>query len=201
MSPTMITIESQLANGHRARGFFRELPDRRAADALIAERYWDDDDQVREAMIGAILAQKRVFAIAYPSLAHRDVLQVFLRDLDGGLVFACVLVSGSRLRNMLAQSSPVIESFALQVLPSEHLSLEGVRAALQCWIERCFPNIAMPLIALERWTGPDGILQELLELLLSPREPVVVMSLAGTDTEEEPYIDPSVVQPPYELAA
>lgn len=201
MSTTMITFESQLANGHRARGFFRELPDRQVADVIIAERYWDDDDQVRESALRGILAQERVSAVAYPTLEHRDVLQVFLRDSDGDLVFACVLVSGGRLRYLLAQSSPVIEGFALQVLPSEHLSIEGVRTALQCWIERCFPNIALPSLALERWTGPDGILQELLELLLSPRDPIVVMSPAAADTDEELHVDPSVVQPPYELAA
>lgn len=166
----MIIFETRLANDHPARGFFRELPAPPLAEATVAERYWDEDDQARAPTLRTILARPNVSAIAHPTLGHRDVLQVFLRDQDGGggdLVFACVLVSGARLRDMLAQSSPVVEGFALQILPSEHLSVESVRAALQCWIERCFPDLGLPDLTVERWTGPEGISQELRELLLS----------------------------------
>jgi hypothetical protein len=142
----MITIETMLANERRARGFFRELPAPQIAQAVVAERYWDDDDQARAPSLQNILSRTNVSAIAYPTLAHRDVLQVFLRDEgDDDLVFACVLVSGARLRAMLAQSSPIVEGFALQVLPSEHLSVESIRAALQSWIERCFPELGYPV--------------------------------------------------------
>lgn len=198
----MITFESQLANRHRARGFFRELPHPEAATAVIAEQYWDDDDQARQPALRKILQRTNVSAIAYPTLGNRDVLQVFLRDNRGEPVFACVLVSGARLRDMLARSSPIVEGFALQVLPSEHLSVESVRAALQSWIERCFPDLVLPNLVVERWTGPEGILQEILELLLALRGvESTTMIVNDADGASEWHPDPALAQPPYELAA
>lgn len=198
----MITFESQLANEHRARGFFRELPDPQAARAIIAAQYCDDDDQTREPALRRILQRPSVSAIAYPTLGHRDVLQVFLRDSSGEPVFACVLISGARLRDMLAESSPIVEGFAMQVLPSNHLSIESIRVALQSWIERCFPDLVLPSLVVERWTGPEGILQELLELLLAPpgAQPATLFvdDAAGSG---ELHPDPGLAQPPYELAA
>lgn len=151
----MITFETQLANQRRARGFFRELPDPQAAEAIMAGRYWDNDDQAREPVLRNLLARTNVAAIAYPTLGHRDVIQLFLRDSDGDdLVFACVLVSGARLQAMLAQSSPIVEGFALQVLPGEHLSVESIRAALQSWVERCFPDLVLPDLTVQTHTVP-----------------------------------------------
>ncbi len=142
----MIVVESQLADHRRARVFFGESPpDAQAADSAAAARYWDDEDQDREPALRRILAQTNVSAVAYPTEGHRDVLQVFFREHDrDGLVFACVLVSGARWRDMLARSSPLVEGFALQVLQGEHLSMEGIRAALHVWVERCFPDIVLP---------------------------------------------------------
>jgi hypothetical protein len=193
----VITVESTVAGGRRARGFFRDLPLVENAEAAIAARYWDDEDQLREPVLRAALSRTPVRAIAYPTLGHRDVLQVFLKDDQDHLVFACVLISGARLRDMLAQSSPIIEGFALQVLPGEHLSMEGVRAALQAWVERCFPHLVLPSITVERWTGPEGILHELLELLVSQPTP----ELPGPELPSEIEPDPEIAQPPYEIAA
>jgi hypothetical protein len=198
----MIIVESRLPNEHRARGFFRELADPRTASAIIAEQHWDDDDRAREPVLRRILAQANVSAVAYPTTGHRDVLQVFLRDGDGSPVFACVLVSGARLRDMLAQSSPVVEGFALQVLPSEQLSVESMRAGLQSWIERCFPDLVLPSLVVERWTGPEGLLYELLELLLSRPDPIMLTMISeDADQVDELRPDPGLAQPPYELAA
>lgn len=199
----MITFETKLPNGHRGRGFFRELLDPEIANAIIADRYWDDDDQTRAPVLHSILARSNVSAIAYPTLGHRDVLQVFLKDSSDQPVFACVLVSGARLRTMLEASSPIVEGFALQVLPSEHLSIESIRAALQSWIERCFPTIVLPNLTLERWTGPQGIVQELLEYLLSsaPARRLLFTTTVDTEPLGELHPDPELAQPPYEDAA
>jgi hypothetical protein len=194
---TVITFESTLVDGRRARGFFRQLPRASDAEAAITTRYWDEEDQEREPVLRAILSRPTVRAIAYPTLGHRDVLQVFLKDSEDQPVFASVLVSGTRLRDMLAQSSPIIEGFTLQVLPGEHLSMEGVRAALQAWVERCFPRLVLPSITVERWTGPEGLLQELLELLIS--QPTPEIPNLEQPSEVEP--DPDIAQPPYEIAA
>jgi hypothetical protein len=148
----MIVVESQLAGRRRARAFFQELPvDSQAADTAVVTRYWDDEDQEREPALRRIVAQTNVSAVAYPTSGHRDVLQVFLKEHDrDDLLFACVLITGARLRDMLARSSPIVEGFGLQVLPGEHLSMEGIRSALQVWVERCFPDIVLPNITVER---------------------------------------------------
>jgi hypothetical protein len=61
----------------------------------------------------------------------------------------------------------------------------------------------MPSLVVERWTGPEGILPELLELLLS--QPAASAPLptviTGGDASEELHPDPGLAQPPYELAA
>lgn len=101
----MITFESQLADEHRARGFFRELPDPQAASAVIAEQYWDDDDQARQPALRRILQRRNVSAIAYPTLGHRDVLQVFLRDSGGEPVFIT-----SSLLDICEASTPTCRS-------------------------------------------------------------------------------------------
>lgn len=199
----MITVESQLEDGRRARAFFRELPPNiHTADAAIAAGYFDDDDRLREPLLRDILNARNVLAIAYPTHGHRDVLQVFLRSSDDDLVLACVVVTGARLRNMLAGSLPVVEGFALQVMQGEQLSANGIRAALQAWIERCFPRLTLPSVLLELWTGPDGVSSELLELLYSRSLPIANASAgfdANAPTELEP--DPGLAQPPYEVAA
>ena len=201
----MIIVESQLAGRRSARVFFRTLPsDPGVADIAAGARYWDDDDQAREPVLRSILAQINLRAIAYPTAGHRDVLQVSLRsNHTEELTFACVLVSGARFRNMLEHSSPIVEGFALQVMPGEQLSMEGVRAGLHAWIERCFPDIVLPSLTVERWTGPEGILYEVLELLLSPH-PTGGLSQASVSLDDpsvELQPDPSIAQPPYEAAA
>jgi hypothetical protein len=202
----MIVVESQRAGQRRARVFFRELPrDLQTADSAVVARYWDDEDQDREPSLRRILAQTNVSAVAYPTSGHRDVLQVFLKDSDrDDLVFACVLVSGSRLRDMLARSAPIVEGFALQVLQGEHLSMEGIRAGLQVWVERCFPDIVLPSITVERWTGPEGILHELLEWLHAQPNPILEVSESFPSRDDAPAElepDPGLAQPPYEAAA
>jgi hypothetical protein len=202
----VIVVEAQPADHRRARVFFREFPtDLQAADSAVVARYWDDEDQEREPALRRILVQPNVGAVAYPTSGHRDVLQVFLKETGrDALVFACVLMSGARLRDMLARSSPIVEGFALQVLPGDHLSMEGIRAALQVWVERCFPDLVLPSLTVERWTGPEGIQHELLELLYAQPNPIQVVSrtfASGDDTPTELQPDPELAQPPYETAA
>src|SRR5512147_535823 len=121
----MIIVESQGADGRRTRVFFRTLPpDPGVADTLAEARYWDDEDQAREPALRSMLSQANLRAVAYPTIGHRDVLQLFLRaNGTDELTFACALVSGARLRDMLEHASPIVEGFALQVLPGEQLSM------------------------------------------------------------------------------
>jgi hypothetical protein len=102
----MISIKCQRADRRRARVVFRGAPvDAVTTEDIAAARFWDDDDEKREPLLRRLLAQPNVRAIAYPTSGHRDVLQVYLPEPDqGGLVFACVMMSGARLRDLLKQS-------------------------------------------------------------------------------------------------
>ncbi|HET7501582.1 MAG TPA: hypothetical protein VFK02_11280 [Kofleriaceae bacterium] len=201
----MISIECQRADRRRARVIFRGPPvDAVAAEDIAEARFWDDDDPEREPLLRRLLVQPNVSAIAYPTSGHRDVLQVFLREPEGGLVFACVMMSGARLRDLLTQSPFIVEGFSLQILQGEHLSMEGIRTALLVWVERCFPDVVQPSITIERWTGPEGILQELLEWLYAQPSLQLEVSNAifrGDDASSELHPDPGLADPPLEAAA
>jgi hypothetical protein len=199
----MITVEVQLANQHRARAYFLGMPaSSQSAETIIAARYWDGEDQLREPVLRRILTSRNVRAVAYPTFGHRDVLQVFLEGADpDDLVLACVLVTTGRLRDMLAESSPIVEGFALQLMQGEQLSAEGIRAAVQAWVERCFPGVVRPSITVELWTGPEGIVSELIELLHSHPIEDLPPATAAEDAPGELEPDPALAQPPYEIAA
>jgi hypothetical protein len=100
---------------------------------------------------------------------------------------------------MVGAGRPIVEGFSLQVAGGEHLTTEGVRAALSAWVERAFPALTVPVIALEHWTRPDGVLEELIELLMEPPG----QDRAATDEQApaEVFPDPSVAEPAYEDAA
>ena len=103
---------------------------------------------------------------------------------------------------MLAERPVIVEGFAMQVLPSEQLSMESLRTGLQVWVERCFPDLTLPSITVERWTHPRGLLQDHLEMLLE--QTALLRQVAGLvqmDAPTELVPDPGIAQPPYEDAA
>lgn len=125
--------------------------------ATLAEaHYWDDDDESRLSALDDVVSKRNVLAVVYPTHPEPDILKVFLGS-DRGPLFACVLVSTARLRSMLKESPWVVEGFSFQVAASEHLSVEAVRAAVQTWIERTFPDRVLPDITVKFWTRETRI--------------------------------------------
>ena len=157
--------------------------------------FWDDEDREREPLLRAALARPVVRAVAYPTVGAEDVLQVFLGH-DGELIFACVVESEERLSADLAQRPTIVEGFSLQVAPLRRLTVDGVRAALQSWRERNFPDIGAPAFVLELWTDPRGIRRDLLDVLAALAPVTVSEPVPG---EIEP--DPALADPPFEDAA
>ncbi|MBI4699725.1 MAG: hypothetical protein HY744_00935 [Deltaproteobacteria bacterium] len=97
---------------------------------------------------------------------------------------------------MVGESAWILEGFALQAAPGDRLTAEGVRAAVQAWVERVFPGEVLPGIALELWTGPQGVSHDLLELLLADTR-LELREIGPTEIEP----DSALAQPAYEEAA
>ena len=165
----MISFETQF-DGRRAR-LFAETVD--ALPTNVAElpdaEYWDEDDCVRAPLLKSVLSKPHVRAITFAT-GMRDVLKVFL--LKGtstdDLVFAFVLVSRNHLRQLVREQPYVVENFTFQSTHGERLTDEGIRTAVQVWIERTFPTLrAPPAILLDHWTGPDGVPSDFLRIVHS----------------------------------
>jgi hypothetical protein len=110
--------------------------------------YTSDEVKKREPALCKALAQPFVHAIAFPTVQYVDVLQIFLHTEDVDPIFACIIMSRSRFREMEAAGWP-IEDSSLQVVSDENLTTKGVRTALLAWVERTFPALTAPVIALE----------------------------------------------------
>ena len=89
----------------------------------------------------------------------------------------------------------MFESFSFQVAPLEHLTLDGLRTALEMWAERNYPDLALPTFVLDPWVDPSELSRGLLEELLS--------QVAGEMPDEAPpdlVPDLEVLEPAYEAA-
>lgn len=157
--------------------------------------FWDDGDREREPLLRAAVGRPVVRAVAYPTMGAEDVLQVFL-DHDGELVFATVVESEERLAHDLVGRATIVEGFSLQVAPMRRLTVDGVRAAMQAWRERNFPDAGAPAFVLELWTDPSGIRRDLLDVFgaLGP-------AAVSEPVPEELDPDPAVADPAFEDAA
>ncbi len=202
----MITgIEAETEDGRRARVFFTDLPTSQdAASTAVAARFWDDETDIeRSALLSQILRHQNVRALAFPTSGLPGTIQLFLRDEQTGRrIFACVLVTGERLRELLRVSSPLVEGFSLQVMPGERLSMQGIHAGCQAWVERCFPKLVLPDITVQHWTSA-GISEDLLKILLPDHKRMIPTDgMAENDGDASIEIAPAaIVQPPYEAAA
>jgi len=201
----MITVvESEMADGRRARVFFADLPTSPdAARTAVASQFWEDVADVdREMLLRRILGQRNVRATAFPTSGMPGTIQLFLKDEQSGRrIFACVLTTGERLRELLKQRSPLVEGFSLQVMQGERLSMEGIRTGARAWAERCFPGLVLPSITVQRWAAPTGISRDVLGILLSEHKRVLMHSDAAEAPDKELEPDPTIAEPPCEVAA
>lgn len=117
-------------------------------EEFVQSQYWDEDDIERSTILDSLVRRGTVHADVYPAYRDSNTLKVYLRS-DGAPVFACSLLPMARLRQLLKQTPMVLEGFTTQIVPTEQLSVEEIKAAIQQWIERGFPN-ATPVITVER---------------------------------------------------
>lgn len=167
-------------------------------EEFVQSQYWDEDDIERSTVLDSLVRRGPVHADVYPTYRDSNTLKVYLRS-DGAPVFACSLLPMARLRQLLKQTPMVLEGFTTQIVPTEHLSVEAIKAAIQQWIERGFPNAA-PVITVELYTGGLGtVRQSALHLAaISPVKPPSSDIDAITPTTHGVVdFDPSIVTAPY----
>ena len=157
----MITLET-IEDGRTMRVFVRDMSQLALLNATGA--FWGDDDHDREPLLRNLMLGDVVQLIAYPTTGQTDVLQVFVRDpsREQRLLFACTLISGERLHSLLEENQCVVENFSLQVAPGVQLTSEGACAAVQAWVERCFPDVTPPEVVVDVWTDARGVSEDAL---------------------------------------
>ncbi len=126
----------------------------------------DDDDDARARVLADLVTSPTISASVHPGVDPPDVLHVYLQSPHRhDRVFACVIVSEDRLREMLRESSTVLEGMSLQVAAGSQLTQEAIRAAIQTWSARNFGRL--PRVSLLPWkdehdddaTEPSGVRQ------------------------------------------
>jgi hypothetical protein len=155
----MITYEA-IAEGRSGRVFARKpLPEQVVEDHFAASYFDDDEDRARDAVLRSILMSPNVVVATHRSLDPKDVIQAFFRHVgkEGPeKVFACAVVSKERLERMLKEAAVVVEGHSLQVAPTRMITNSSIRAAIQAWAERNYPDIRLPRFSLDPWRGAVG---------------------------------------------
>jgi hypothetical protein len=171
---TVITYEAA-AEGRSGRVFARgAVPDGDLSRYFAASYFNDEEDRDRDAVLRSILSWPNVVVVTHRSLEPSDVIQAFFRcQVDGASekVFACAVVSKARLEKMLEETSVVVEGHSLQVAATRRITDAGIRAALEAWTERNYPDLPLPRFSLDPWRGDLGPTRgRALDLLrLTPR--------------------------------
>jgi hypothetical protein len=115
-----------------------------------------DEDRDRDAFLRSILASPNVVVVTHRTIDPKDVIQAFFRHRTRSgseKVFACVVVSTTRLELMLRETPIVVEGHSLQVAPTRTITNSSIRAALRAWMERNFPDLPLPRFSLDPWRG------------------------------------------------
>lgn len=131
------------------------------ATGLLRESLTDPDDVSRLELLRQGLTDQKVAVFAtHRTLDAPDVIQAFLRmDVDGNpaKVFACTVLSLSRVERDLKQCPFVVEGLSLQVTSTVTMTHTSLETALQAWCERLFPAHRTTTLLIE-------ILEDPLEL-------------------------------------
>lgn len=187
----MIAFDAE-AHGRRGRIFTRDglQPSRESLDRIFADSFTNEDVNRVEDLHSA-LSRPVLFAVAHQGVDPGDVMHVYIRNTEPA-IFACVVVTTARLRQMLSEAPTVLENLDLQVAPTERLTVPAIEAAMQAWVERNFPRLPVPQLIVEPWVDPANT--ELVKWLV--------------DVEPSQFLEPvttepnmAVAEPPLESAA
>jgi hypothetical protein len=149
-----MTVSIDVAVGERTgRVFARTNDEATQAVNRLHSDFLDESDRAREPHLRALI-DGGVVASAHPTVGLDDVVHVYLHPLEGGApLFACVLVSRTRLDVMLREAPAVLEGFALQVVDAPHLTAESsdaIHVGVRAWVDRIFRGM-QPMILVQPW--------------------------------------------------
>lgn len=140
--------------GRRARIFAHD--DAAAAQLEPPRDDLDDDDRARVSLLVAAFESGEVRLVGYPGVDPPDAWDLYLVDGEESL-FCCVVVTEECLVNELsAPGAPrIVEGFSLQVVPARIITENVLAAAFEAWMERNFPEVAVPAVAPSCWREAD----------------------------------------------
>lgn len=142
--------------------------------AEFAASFDEAEDGARDAVLRSILGSRNVVAVTHRGIEPADVIKVFFRRHLVGRsekVFACVLVSASRLEQMVEEAATVVEGHDLAVATTRGITNSSICAALEAWTERNYPGIPLPRFSLDPWRG---------EVDASPGPALALLRLRGS---------------------
>lgn len=157
-------IATEFMSGtRRGRVFTSDAPLSAGEIAALASGDMDEVDSARERLLRAALSRDVVPATVYPGIDPPEALHVYVAEPGGTPLFACVLVTEQHVHSMLRESPRVVEGFTLQVAQGTRMTGAALRAALETWGSRNFPDVSAPVFGIEEWIEPPPSLPEFWE--------------------------------------
>ncbi len=155
----MASLELQCGTGQTGRAF---LPvdlvgklDRASLQTDFEQRFVEDDDSERLALLERALTHPTITVETYPGYEMPQELHAYVRAarISEAPIFACVLAS-SAVVDCLAIQPPhvVFETATFQVVGDE-LSDASITSAIESWIRRLWPAHTIPRVLLSPWPG------------------------------------------------
>lgn len=137
--------EFTFTSGKRTGRVFTRTEGSRAAPPNLPAFFEDDDDKARDKMFARIFKQyKIVSATAHPVTGREGEMHVFFSSPSQHArlpkIFACVVISKNRLKELLNSGRDIVEGFTLQVADSETLGRNALQQSLWRWINRTYPG-------------------------------------------------------------
>jgi len=137
----------------------------------LARTFVDEDDCARMELLATLVHRRRVVIETYPGEESPVELHAYVQALgpSGDPVFACVLAPYAVVEHLVASPPHVVlESASLQVI-GDDVSPATIRAGLETWMRRVWPNATVPNITLREW--PDIVVSRVLSARLVPAWP------------------------------
>lgn len=196
----MIAIDA-VADARRGRIFIADLQSPDLVTKLrerFAHEFIDSDAERLVSHLEKALRAPVVTAAVHQGIDPDDIVQVFLETNDPlhPRVFACTVVSESRLQHMVENEGVIFEGFDLQVASGPFLSMQALHSALEAWSARNFSG-RRTRFNLSPWSDDASV--NLLAAMIDTSGQD--LQLLGDWGPSEIRPKPEIAQPPWHDAA
>lgn len=119
----------------------------------LGRQFIEDDDEARLELLLRELAAPKVTVKTLPSEHTPVAYYAYVRSQlqPGESLFACVLATTSVLEELIASPPHMVFETATFQAIGEEASAATLRAGLESWLHRVFPNHAVPRFSVVQW--------------------------------------------------